>query len=51
MKSGKNLKKNKLGLLILETYDNIIRAVGDFTDLAASELKSETTKDMGEMQI
>jgi len=42
---GKIKKKKKLGPLILETYDNIIRVVGKFTDSAARELKSETIED------
>jgi len=31
------------GALILGTYDNIVRAIGGFTDSAARELKSKTT--------
>jgi len=34
------------GALILETYDNIVRAIGEFTDSAARELKSKTADGM-----
>jgi len=40
------LKNKKLGALILETYDNIIDAVGGFTDSATRILKSKTTEDI-----